>query len=351
MNTNPISGHASEKAYEDTSNWLIIGHEWAVKSLQQHVSKGIQRQSYLITGPENVGRRTLAIRFAQAVNCLNPPTAGIPCLNCRTCGQFERFVHPDLAVVEAEGIGGQIKIDQIRDLQHGLYLAPYDARFRIALLLRFEEANDHTANALLKTLEEPPENAIIFLTAESAERLLPTIVSRCEVIPLRPVPPDTLNQGLRTQWLIPEDEAALLTHLSEGRPGYGLRLYQQPEILAQRKAWLDEMEDLLTLGRVQRFAYAGKLPRNRSDVRQLLKVWLGFWRDIMLRSLNSNSQVINIDYQESIDRLAIELDQEKIFQVVTAIDESFDQLDHFVNSRLAVEDLMLILPFNHDLTR
>jgi len=324
----------------------MIGHDWAVKSLQQHVSRGIQRHAYLITGPESVGRRTLAIRFAQAMNCIQSTGYGVPCLDCAACGQIERLVHPDLTVVKADKIGGQLKVDQIRDLQHGLHLAPYIGKFRIALLLRFEEANPQASNALLKTLEEPPENVIILITAESAERLLPTIVSRCEVIRLRPVPPETLVQGLQSHWLIPPEKANLLAHLSGGRPGYSFQLYQNPELLFQRNGWLEDLNSLLLASRVERFDYADKLAKNRNNIYPLLKTWLGFWRDVMLRSIDSRSQITNIDYQDTINKLAHNIDEKKIFQIVISTEAIFDHLDHNVNPRLALEDLMLVFPYN-----
>ncbi len=90
-------------------------------------------------------------------------------------------------MVQAEQAGGTLKVEQVRELQHSLSLAPYEGRYRVALLLRFEEAHPSAANALLKTLEEPSPQVVLVLTAESAESLLPTIVSRCEVLRLRPL--------------------------------------------------------------------------------------------------------------------------------------------------------------------
>ena len=333
-----------------TNNWQIIGHEWAVKSLQQHTTLGIQKQAYLITGPENVGRRTLAIRFAQAVNCLQPGGDGVPCLICPVCGQIERMVHPDLTIVEPERKGGSLKVEQVRDLQYGLHLSPTSAKFRIALLLDFEAATDSAANALLKTLEEPPGNVIILITAESAESLLPTIVSRCEVIRLRPVPADILNNGIQSLWLIPPDEADLLTNISGGRPGYCFRLYQNPELLVQRKGWIEKLIELLSSERISRFEYAEGLAKNRDQMMPLLKTWLGFWRDVMVRSRNSKSPIANIDYHDIIDHLVMGMDKDKIFQIVLSMDKIFYHLDHNVNPRLALEDLMLTLPFESNLT-
>ncbi len=328
-----------------TDNWHIIGHEWAVKSLNQHVTLGIQKQAYLITGPESVGKRTLAIRFAQSVNCLKTTEHGVPCMECPTCGQIERMVHPDLTVVKPEIKGGSLKVEQVRDLQYSLHLAPNSAKFRVALLLDFEDATESASNALLKTLEEPLVNVIILITAESVERLLPTIVSRCEVIRLRPIPADTLKLGIQKLWMVPPDEADLLTHLSAGKPGYCFNLYQGPELLEQRKKWLDDLNRLLSSNRINRFDYADKAAKNRSQVIPLLKTWLGFWRDVLLMSRDSDTQITNIDYHESINRLALDLDKQQSFQIVLSMDEIFYHLDHNVNPRLALEDLMLIFPF------
>jgi DNA polymerase-3 subunit delta' len=327
-------------------NWNMIGHEWAVQMLKQHVTLGTHRQAYLITGPESVGRRTLAVRFAQAVNCPQPVQPGEPCLDCQTCNQIERFVHPDLAVVKSEQAGRQLKVDQIRELQHGLSLAPYTAKYRIAILLRFEEANRQAANALLKTLEEPPPQVILILTAESADRLLQTIVSRCEVIRLRPISSAVLKNGIQTNWQVQPAEADLLTHISSGRPGYAYRLYQNPEDLSHRKIWLDDQLNLLSSSRVDRFDYAESMTKNSKTLSEILKVWLTFWHDILLRSTNSTSQITNLDYQETIDKLAHKLGQEQARDMVVGIERIFNHLDHNVNPRLAIEVFMLDLPTN-----
>jgi DNA polymerase-3 subunit delta' len=325
-------------------NWKLIGHEWAVHMLKQHVVQGTHRQAYLITGPDSVGRSTLALRFAQALNCPKPVEVGEPCLDCPTCTQLERLVHPDLAVVEAERVGGPIKVDQIRGLQHGLSLAPYDAKYRIAILLRFEDANPQAANALLKTLEEPPGQVVLLLTTVSADRLLPTIVSRCEVIRLRPVPFADMHQGLTGNWHVPPQEAELYGHLSGGRPGYAFRLYQDPEELSNRNSWLEDQLNLLSASRVDRFNYAETMAKNPQSLSEILKVWLSFWRDILLRASSSTSQITNIDYQEIINQLAHRYNLSQAFSMVVALEKVLEHIAHNINPRLALEVFMLDLP-------
>jgi DNA polymerase III subunit delta' len=325
-------------------NWDMLGHEWAVNLLREHIAQDRLRHAYLFLGPEGIGRRTLALRLAQAVNCTNPPEPGEPCRACRTCEQIERMQHPDLAVVKAEGKGGTIKVDQVRELQHSLSLAPYDARYRVTLLLRFEQANQNAANALLKTLEEPPPQVLLFVTAESAESLPPTIVSRCEVLRLRPLPLETVQQGLQTRWGLPTEGSRLIAHLSSGRPGYALRLHQQPERLEQRQNWLEDHQRLLSSGRVARFAYAEALAKDKEALRGALQTWITFWRDLLLRTAGASAPLVNVDREDQIEKLASQISTEKARAMISRLEYTLELLDRNVNSRLALDVVMLDLP-------
>ncbi len=322
----------------------MLGHEWAVRLLQGQFANGRVRHAYLVTGPEAVGRRTLALRLAQALNCPEATKPGRPCRQCHTCQRIERMGHPDLSIVQAEEAGGSLKVDQVRALQHGLSLAPYEAPYRVALLLRFGEATASAANALLKTLEEPPARVVLVLTAQDAENLLPTIVSRCEIIPLRPVPLEQVSRGLHERWDVPIDEATLLAHISAGRPGYALRLHQNPEELDRRKAWLDDHQRLLGASRVERFHYAEKLAKDKADLQAVLLLWLSLWRDIMLRAHGSSAPLINVDCEQEVDHLVGAVDQATTRQIVAQLERTRERLSRYTNTRLTVEVLMLNLP-------
>jgi DNA polymerase-3 subunit delta' len=256
--------------------------------------------------------------------------------------------HPDLHVIQAEGQSGTLKVDQVRELQRRLFLAPYQARYRVALLLRFGQANLNAANALLKTLEEPPPQVVLVLTAESAESLLPTIVSRCEVLRLRPQPPDVVQAGLAEEKGLDLDEerARLLAHISEGRPGLALHLAQQPELLEQRHASLDDLMSLLAVGRVARFAYAESLTKgkNREDLARVLQTWLSLWRDVLFRVAGSDSLTTNLDRTSDIGTIAGQIDLETASRVVSTLDRTLDHMRGNVNRRLAAEVLMLDFP-------
>jgi len=328
---------------ELTSNWGLLGHEWAVDLLQSHLINQRARHAYLITGPQGVGRRTLAIRLAQALNCSQPTAPAIPCGECRACRLIEKAQHPDFSIVQGED-GQVLKVDQIRELQRTLSLTPYEASYKIALLLRFEEANPNAANALLKTLEEPPPQVVMLLTASDAEALLPTILSRCEVIRLRPLSIEKVSEGLQTHWGLPAEEASLLAHLSGGRPGLALRLNDNSEMLEQRKIQLDDLQQLLSASRVVRFSYAEECSKDKAILQNTLQTWLTFWRDIMLRTAESSAPLINIDRQDEIFSLAQQIDLVTAQKTVHQLERSMSQIERYVNPRLVTEVLMLDLP-------
>jgi DNA polymerase-3 subunit delta' len=322
----------------------MVGHEWAVELLQGQVKRAQQRHAYLITGPQGVGRRTLGLRLAQALNCPQPVEEGVPCGTCRTCRLILRMQHPDLSIVQADEIGGTLKVDQVRAFQHSLALAPYEARYRVALLLRFEEAHPSAANALLKVLEEPPPQVILILTAESTENLLPTIVSRCEVIRLRPLPLAQLQAGLQTRWGLPDEQAQLLAHVSGGRIGYAVQVQAAPELLEIRREWFEALAQLFQAGRVERFHFAEKAARDRGRLRQMLAVWLSYWRDVLLAVTGARVPLANVDYEAEILQLAARLDVGQVQRFIRQIEDIQSALEGNANSRLALEVLLLDMP-------
>jgi DNA polymerase-3 subunit delta' len=325
-------------------SWDLVGHEWAVSLLKSHIERDQMRHAYLITGPKGVGRRTLALRLTQALNCENPAAVGEPCRTCRICRQIENMQHADLFVVQPEEAGGVLKVDQIRELQHSLSLHPYEARYKVALLLHFEQANHYAMNALLKTLEEPAASVIILLTADSTDNVLPTIASRCEILRLRPAPLEALAAALHEQTAIPAEECRLLSHIAGGCPGTALDLARQPEILQDRAELLADLVRVLAADTTERFVYAERVSKNRERLRSILVIWQSFWRDVLIQSAHASVPSFNMDVQALVDQAAAGLDVLSASQIVRTFERSSDLLDRNVNVRLIAEVLMLKLP-------
>ena len=332
---------------QGTENWGLLGHEWAVDMLRQHILHDSIRHAYLFTGPAGVGRRTLALRFTQALICASPVAPAVPCRTCLTCKQIETMQYSDLALVQAEKEGGTLTVDKIRLIRQSLVLKPYQGKYRVALFLRFQEANASAANALLKTLEEAPPHAILILTADNAEQLLPTIVSRCEILRLRPLTVETIEAALKGRHAS-EEQAHLLAHLSGGRPGYAFHMLAEPEASTFRAERLDDLQRLLSATRVEKVAYAEKITNRKNEARERLRetllIWLSFWRDVMVSASGSHAPLVNVDRLGEIEALAPRLGLASARYLVEAAEKAVEQLEKNVNPRLLTEILLLDLP-------
>lgn len=347
---------STKLSYNVSMSWDILGHEWAVSLLQRHLSMGQVRHAYLFTGLDSVGKRSLAIRFAQALNCEAPPAPGEFCAECRSCKLIPEQTYPDLHIVEAEEVGGVLKVDQVRQLQRQLALAPFEGRWRVALLLRFHEATAsygaNAANALLKTLEEPAPKVVLLLTARSSLALLPTIVSRCEVIPLRALSAGQIETALKARGET-EERAALIAGLSDGRPGWALQMAEDPSVLTKRTSLADDLLTLLESDRGERFKYCERFdPRQakkalkqvRQNALETLEVWSSLWRDVMMSAFEVSVSPCNPHRFQDIKNLAAGMRHERVIEMLEATLHTREALERNVNVQLAMETLMLDMP-------
>jgi DNA polymerase-3 subunit delta' len=322
-------------------NWPVIGHEWAVAHLSKSFANGRVRHAYLITGPASVGKTTLAQALAQVLNCEGERP---PCGECRPCQLIARGVHPDVPIVEAERTGGTLKIDQVRALQSTLALRPVEARYRVPMLLRFHEATPQAQDALLKTLEEPPPYVVLLLTADAADNLLETIVSRCQPINLRPLSLEATARALTDHFGALAGEADRLARFSGGRLGWAIRALEDPSMLEARNEALDQLEHLLRADRIARFGWAKDAAKDKLALQAMLPLWQLYWRDVVLLASGGEVPVVNVDRLDALRALAARVGVEAAGAALEAVRETANRLALNANTRLAVEVLMLDLP-------
>lgn len=341
FNARPAAG------YNDRVSWEIIGHEWAAALLRRHIAESMVRHAYLITGAAGLGKRTLCLRFAQALNCTQAEHAGDRCGrdDCRACRLTPLETYPDLHVVASDGA---TKIDDVRQLQAQLALAPYEGGWRVALLTDFHRATLNAANALLKTLEEPPSKVVLLLTAADPDLLPATVVSRCEQLRLKGVGRQEIASALRDRGAA-ADQAEQLAMLSGGRPGRALALLEAPEELEQRERAIGELQSLLGQARVERFGEVqrligrGELAVQRRRVTALLENWLSVWRDLLYEGYGTAVVPTNADAAEQLPA-AVMVAPAARAAGLQAIARALRAVEDNANLRMTLEGLMLELP-------
>ena len=327
----------------------LIGHEWAVELLRGAVTNDRVGHAYLFTGPEQIGKTALARTFAQALNCEAPDPEARPCGRCRACTLIAADRHPDVRVLHPEVSGrGQLslKIEQIRELQRNLNLAAYEARRKAAIVTNFQAASQGAANAFLKTLEEPPGDVVLLLTAVEADALLPTITSRCRVVALRPLPAERIAGALEQRWHLPPEEARLLSHLADGRLGWAVDALADPDVVQDRAQKVDSLREALGGGRVERFALAEKLAKDPEALTSILQTWLTWWRDLTMLAWGGHEGAItNVDRRQELMNLARRWDREAVVTALKQTRTALWQLEHNANVRLVLENAFLTYPY------
>lgn len=328
--------------------WDTYGHDWAVDYLRKGLAHQRTRHAYLFIGADNIGKTHLALAFARALNCTEEDASLRPCGRCDACTRLKKGNFADLLRSENDEKSGQLKIDAIRDVIRLLALKPFNARYRIGLFLDFDHAQARAQDALLKTLEEPAPHALLFLVAESLDGIMPTITSRCQVIPLRPVPLELVERVLLSHGASME-RARLLARLSAGRLGWALTALAEPKLLEQRSAYLDSLHALLGQSRRYRFEVAEEIAkvanRDKPSVRLMLEAWQSYWRDVLLVLHQQSEHLCNVDKQAEVRQVAQQLSPQTAYQALQATRKILGEtLQTNANARLMFEALFLDYP-------
>ncbi len=333
--------------------WQVIGQSKAVELLRRSLQNERLSHAYLFVGQPHVGKTTLAINLAQALNC---EQAERPCGQCRSCLRIAAVNHPDvqsigrMANVEPgqASTKKEISIAQIKEIQRSAGLQPYEGRHRVFIIDGAEYLNEESANCLLKTLEEPPPRVLFILLTVNDGRLLPTIVSRCQRVELFPLPAEVIEQALMEQWQVAPEKARVLSRLCRGSIGWAASASRDESLVLERSQRLDELLGLNDAGLDQRFAFAARLAaqfsKSRDSVEEVLDLWLGWWRDVILAREGCAQFITNIDRETALRSHAECYSMAVIRGFMEAIRETVMQLGQNANPRLVLEVLMLSIP-------
>ncbi len=324
----------------------VEGHTQAQRRLAQAAASGLTAHAYLLTGPDGIGKTTLALAFARLLLCERPDMqSGDACGDCAPCRKIAHGNHPDVRQIELEEGKRLLGIDAIRETVIRLAnLAPSEASRRIFILRNVESMTPATVNALLKTLEEPPPGVIFLLTSADAEHVLPTVLSRCQIIALRAFTAHEIAAALQRRWGVGADEARALSAVANGRLGWAVRAHEQPQLREAQAEQLERIIRLTSAPRDERIRAAGALAADADSARQALELWMQWWRDVTLAANGAAHLASEGEARRNAERLGHALGPEQARAFLQALLAAQEALDQNANPRLTLEVLLLDLP-------
>ena len=331
--------------------WHTIGQPNAVSYLEKSVRGNLLSHAYLFVGPAHVGKATLAIDFARAVNCNEKKP---PCGTCPSCLRILEGKHSDIETIglnldssnksqQESSSRTEIGIKEIQELQRHASLPPFEGNKKIFIIDGAENLSTEAANSILKILEEPPPNVIWILLSVEENKLLTTILSRCQKLELKPVASTEIEKTLISRFEFEEPDARLLSRLSGGCIGWALTVSKDEKFLPQRSEKLEALAPLLTQGIEKRFDYVAQID-TRKAAREAINFWLTWWHDLMLFKCNCSQYIANVDYLSKIEEWAQYLDINEIKNFIVDLQHSLDYISKNANVHLVLEVLMLNMP-------
>ena len=324
----------------------IIGQEQIKKHLQDGIKSGNISHAYIINGEIGSGRRLLTSALTKTLLCENRTPDGDACGICKSCKQAESLNHPDVHFITHEK--ASIGIDDIREqLINDIEIKPYSSPYKIYIVPDANKMTEQAQNALLKTLEEPPEYAVILLLTTNVDTLLPTIQSRCVLLTMKPVRDELVKEFLMKDLKIPEYKADVCVAFARGNVGKAKALASSEEFdniksdAVTLLKYIHDMEISEIVAAIKRIA---EYKFDINDYLDILSVW---YRDVLLfKATNDVNHLIFRDEIQYIRKTADQSAYEGIEEILDALEKAKARLKANVNFDLTMELLLLTIKEN-----
>jgi DNA polymerase-3 subunit delta' len=330
--------------------WQTIGQDHIIAFLKDAINHAALSHAYLFVGPPHVGKMTLALDLARALNCSSSEP---PCGTCRICERISEGKYSDVVVIDKNTgrdskdrkKASEIGIDAIREyLQKNSSLPPYEGKCKVYIIDEAHMMSIEASNCLLKTLEEPSPNVVIILLTAEEKMLLPTVISRCQRLELKPVKIIQIEERLSRNRDLSPEKVSLLARLSGGCIGWAISASGDDTSLQLRKARLESFNSLIYQGWYERLNFIQQMPSDRNSVADMIRLWTSWYRDVMLVKYGCESLVINIDYIPELKSHADILTISEITDFLGCMNDAMINLNYNVNLHLQLELLMLDMP-------
>ena len=334
----------------------IIGHRRLITLLSRAIAQDTLPQSLLFAGAEGVGKRRTAVALAETLNCLEPVTTpSMPrdaCGKCTSCRRIVRGVHPDVPIVEP-GELGSIKIEQIRDVVDRAGYRPFEGRRRVVIVDDAEAMMDAAQNALLKTLEEPPQSSVFVLVSAMPDSLLPTVLSRCQRLRFGDLSAMEVTDALMRDHEYEEAEARAAAADAEGSIGRALSA-AAADVAEARGMALHLLEQTVRISDPGRLFDAarevtpsggGKTSVGERDrLSACLRALASLLRDIgLVNAQGDAASLANADLTPQLRVLARTFDSDRTVRAYAAVNEALDAVEGNAGPKVVADWLVLQL--------
>lgn len=323
----------------------IIGHEQIIEHFQNAIKLDKVSHAYILNGPDQSGKKMLAEAFAMALLCEKKGIEG--CMECHSCRQAISHNQPDIRYLVHEK-PNTISVDDIRrQINQDIVIKPYAGSYKIYIIDEAEKMNPQAQNALLKTIEEPPVYAVILLLTTNADLFLPTILSRCISLNLRPVANDKIRNFLMKNMQIPDYQADVCMAFAQGNVGKALQLAGSEDFQELKESAVQLMKrikdiDIYEMGEAVK--QIGEYKMSVNDYFDIMMIW---YRDVLM--YKATMDINGLIFKEQIydiKKQASKSSYHGIQEILQALERAKTRLNANVNFDIVIELLLLTMKEN-----